>query len=533
MSSNISTLLGTIGAYALYTVVKALYAHLSSPLRKLPGPPSAHWFYGNTTELIEDQFSGLIERWVQQYGPTFRIHQLLGTYKLLTTDTKAIHHILNNTHIYQKSETMRDHLSRIVGPGILVVENEDHRRQNPAFGVPQVRALTDIFVQKSIELRDIWIKQAARGGGLARVEALSALNKASLDIIGLAGFNYDIRALEADEDTPPDELIEAFNRLCTLQTGMSISRFMRQQFPILRHIPTTADRIAKESQAEMRKIGQSILEERKRQVGEGATFETGRGRDLLSLLVRANTAKDVPASQRLSDEDVVAQVPTFLVAGHETSSTAITWALFALTQNKTAQTELRQELLTVSTDAPTLDELDHLPYLDCVVRETLRLHAPVTDMNRIALKDDVVPLEKPYTDSKGVVCETVHVKKGQLIFIPVTALNHDTTIWGDDAMEFKPERWAQERPISNSIPGIYNHMLTFSGGPRNCMGFRFAVAEIKAFLFTLFRAFEFDLGAPRADIGQRDTGVVIRPMLLSEPEGGSQLPLLMKPVAAQ
>lgn len=63
------------------------------------------------------------------------------------------------------------------------------------------------------------------------------------------------------------------------------------------------------------------------------------------------------------------------------ASTAVTWALLALTQNTAAQTRLREELLTVSTDEPTLDELDSLSYLDCIVRETLRLHSPVTDIS--------------------------------------------------------------------------------------------------------------------------------------------------------
>ncbi|KAF7356483.1 hypothetical protein MVEN_00981400 [Mycena venus] len=555
MSLNLSkSLLGTVVSYVVYLVVKAVHSQLTSPLRNLPGPPTAHWFYGNTQELVKDQFSGLIEHWVQQYGHTFRIHRILGKYDLLTIDTKAIHHFITNTHIYQKSEMMREDLSRIVGPGLLVVENEDHRRQvdnipftffgpvvdvskqrkimNPAFGRNEVRALTDIFVHKSIELRDIWVRQAARCGGVARVEALSMLSKTSLDIIGLAGFNYDIHALEADEHASPDELIEAFERLCSLQTGISISRIIRRQFPILRHIPTKADRIAKESQAQMMRIGRRILEDSKREAEEGGTFETGRGRDLLSLLVRANTSKDVSASQRLSEEDVLAQVPTFLVAGHETTSTALTWALFALTQNTAAQTRLREELLTVSTDQPTLDELDNLPYMDCVVRETLRMHSPVTDINRIALQDDVVPLETPFIDRNGVVRQTLQIKKGQLIFIPITPLNRDAAIWGADAMEFKPERWAGAAPISTPIPGVYSHMLTFIGGPRNCIGFRFALAEMKALLFTLVRAFEFELAVPRAEIGQKDTGIVIRPMLLSQPEAGNQLPLLVKPVTA-
>jgi cytochrome P450 len=66
-------------------------------------------------------------------------------------------------------------------------------------------------------------------------------------------------------------------------------------------------------------------------------------------------------------------------------STATTWALFALTQNMAAQNRLREELLAVSTDNPTMDQLNELPYLDCVVRETLRVHAPVPSTSSHAL----------------------------------------------------------------------------------------------------------------------------------------------------
>ncbi|KAJ7068560.1 cytochrome P450 [Mycena amicta] len=536
MAPSFATLvIAPLAIYALYRIVKTLYAELSSPLRTIPGPLSAHWFYGNTRELVEDQFSGLLERWVQEYGPTIRIHEVLGTCRLVTTDLKAIHHLLNNTTIYQKSVTTRETLSLIVGPGLLVVENEDHRQQrkimNPAFGVPQIRALNDIFIHKSTELRDILIKQASQHGGSAPVEILSWLSKVSLDIIGLAGFNYNIHALESDENSVPDELIEAFDRLCDLQAGISITRFIQHQFPILRYLPSRTSRVAKEAQAQMMRVGRRILAESKREVLEGGDYETGRGRDLLSLLVRANTSKDVPIGHRLSDEDALAQVPTFLVAGHETTSTAVTWALFALTQNIAAQTRLREELLTTSTDHPTMDELDDLPYLDCVVRETLRLHAPVSDFNRIALCDDIIPLDTPFTDSHGILHQTLEIKKGQLIFVPIISVNKDPKIWGEDAAEFRPQRWEGDKPVANGIPGIYSHMLTFLGGPRNCIGFRFAIAEIKALLFVLVRAFEFQLAVPRAEIGQKDTGIVVRPVLLSRPEAGSQLPLLVKPVA--
>jgi Cytochrome P450 len=84
-------------------------------------------------------------------------------------------------------------------------------------------------------------------------------------------------------------------------------------------------------------------------------------------------------------------------------SVAMSWALYALSQNKHVQTKLREEICNISTDHPTMDELNGLPYMDAVVREVLRLHPPVTRILREARKDDCIPLSQPFTDKKGIV----------------------------------------------------------------------------------------------------------------------------------
>lgn len=107
------------------------------------------------------------------------------------------------------------------------------------------------------------------------------------------------------------------------------------------------------------------------------------------------------------DPRLLSEVPTFIVAGHESTSTATTWALYALTQHKAVQEKLRQELLSVPTEMPTMEELNSLPYLDLVVRECLRFHAPVPSTSRIAVKDDILPLSIPFNDGNGKECNYV------------------------------------------------------------------------------------------------------------------------------
>ncbi|KAJ7498342.1 cytochrome P450, partial [Mycena galericulata] len=529
----LASIAGTLGAYALYQILKFIINELNSPLRHLPGPKSSSFLYGNFVDIWKSQNSvrDVHEEWVQQYGSTLKYKGFLGTTRFYTTDTKALNHFLTNHYIYQRSELSRYTLGRIVGPGVLVTEGDQHRQQrkimNPAFGAPHVRELTEIFVEKSLELRDIWAVQAANAGGTARLDVMSWLSKATLDIIRLAGFNYHFNAL-ASKDIDSTELGAAFSTIFQAGTKQSPLRALHAVIPSLRVIRSSVDRTIETAQATMMKIGQQLLQASKNEMAEDGTFEKGQwSRDLLSLLVRANTAKDLPASQRLSDEDVLAQVPTFLVAGHETTSTGTTWALFALTQNIAAQTRLREELLKVSTDNPTMEELNELPYLDCVVREALRLHAPVQSTGRIATQDDVVPLATPFTDVKGTVHEFLKVLTVNNSVIPILVMNRDKAIWGPDAAEFIPERW-ESQSISNSIPGVWGHMLTFLGGPRACIGYRFSLVETKALLFTLVRAFEFELAVPVADIGKKSS-LVQRPFVRSDPKGGPQLPLRIKP----
>ena len=80
----------------------------------------------------------------------------------------------------------------------------------------------------------------------------------------------------------------------------------------------------------------------------------------------------------------------------------MTWALYALSQNKDAQTKLREEISNISTDNPTMDDLNGLPYMDAVVRETMRLYPALASILRQAEKDDCIPLSKPFTDKKGI-----------------------------------------------------------------------------------------------------------------------------------
>ncbi|KAF8626325.1 hypothetical protein AX15_004986 [Amanita polypyramis BW_CC] len=528
--SSLLPLFISLVAFSLFKLASFLYR---SPLRYLPGPKSSSWIYGNLREIWENDNSVVHEKWVSVYGPTLRYNGPLGMTRLFTVDTKALAHIIMNGSIYQKTDVARYALGQLLGEGLLVAEGDKHKQQrrvmNPAFGMSQIRELTETFVEKAIELRDVWAAEATKQE-VTPINVLPWLSRMTLDVIGLAGFNYRFNAISSDSE--PNELHEAFATLFKTEARLPLLPLIKGFFPALRFLKTERDAEVKKAKETMTRIGRELLKSSKAAVlavkkSSVIGKDTWGGRDLLSLLVKANIATDLPDNQRMSDDDVIAQVPTFLVAGHETTSIATTWALFALTQHHRVQEKLRQELLTVSTDNPTMDELNALPYLDAVVRETLRVHAPVPSSMRVATQDDTIPLEKPIRDKEGNLREYISVNKGQTIFIPIQAINRAENIWGEDAREFKPERWEIVPQAASSVPGVWGNLLTFLGGPHACIGYRFSIVEMKAILFTLLRAFEFELAVPPDEVKMK-TSIVQRPVLASDPDGKNQMPLLIR-----
>ncbi|KAG9077261.1 hypothetical protein FRC06_009007, partial [Ceratobasidium sp. 370] len=184
------------------------------------------------------------------------------------------------------------------------------------------------------------------------------------------------------------------------------------------------------------------------------------GRDLLTLLIKSNMANE-NEGQRMTDDEVLAQISTFLLAGHETTGTSTAWALYALTQHPEVQRRLRKELLESGLgDEPGLADLDKLPYLDNVVHESLRLYPAVPASPRQAAQEVHIPTSRAFKDRTGTERTSVLIQKGDLIVLPILAMNRNKGIWGEDSMEFRPERWDDLPQAAKMMPGVWGHLMT-------------------------------------------------------------------------
>ncbi|KDQ16690.1 hypothetical protein BOTBODRAFT_106698 [Botryobasidium botryosum FD-172 SS1] len=531
-----------VGLYAAPKIaggLQSLFQPLSSPLRNLPGPKKYNLLWGNLKEIFQSEGPKVQEGWIKEFGPVIRYRIAFGKHRLFTTDTRAVTHILSHAYKFPKPDQLRNALGDILGRGLLFAEGDDHKRQrrimNPSFGPAQIRSLTPVFLDKSQELRDVLLKKITESGSAYETDVLPWLSRATLDVIGIAGFDYQFSALSDGGEA--NELAKAIGTVFSGTQEFSYFNMLRQMFPVLKIIPDNSERAKKVKQSNdtMRRIGLELVQGKKAAViaaaGKGGAVEKSNvtSRDLLSLLIKANMASDIPDTQKMSDEEVLAQISTFLVAGHETTSSSTAWALIELANQSEIQSKLRAELAAVSTDNLTMDELNALPYLDAVVREALRLRAVVVGTVRNAAEDCVVPVSKPFKDANGVMRNEIRMRKGESVFLPILPLNRSNEIWGDDARVFNPERWIPSPEKSTGIPSVYSHLGTFLAGPHACIGHRFAVVEMKALLFMLIRDISFELAVPFEDI-EGKTSIVTRPLVKSQKEKGHQLPMRLRAV---
>ena len=195
-----------------------------------------------------------------------------------------------------------------------------------------------------------------------------------------------------------------------------------------------------------------------------ATKKEGTARNILSVAIE---------SGGFTDEGLVNQLMTFLVAGHETTASALSWAICMLCEHPEVQSRLRKEVSLLPdprlpASSISSNDIDSLPYLNAVCNEVLRLYSPVPVTVRVAAND---------TTLLGH-----YIPKGTTIFISPWATNANKEFWGEDAADFNPDRWLGEGKAKTGGVESNYAFLTFLHGPRSCIGQSFAKGEFACLL---------------------------------------------------
>ncbi|KAM6489941.1 Cytochrome P450 [Amanita muscaria] len=286
--------------------------------------------------------------------------------------------------------------------------------------------------------------------------------------MGIAGFGHEFKALE----WYPSPVMNVFEEFCHHEDDLlsKLTIFIGAIFPVFLKFPTNRARLTKKYQKALSQTAKEIIRELEKMTEKSADDDTEFGLD-----------------------DMVTN-NLFIIAGFETMSTTITWALIELARNPDVQQKLREELEKYPDSDPNWDQLKtELHYLDAVVQETFRLHPSVELTMRAAAHDDILPLSNPMATASGEVVDSVTIEKGTMVITPYIYFNTSEELWGPDSKQFKPERWLSEMTVPAKENHGYRHIYIFSDGPRFCLGKDFAYAELKTTLSVLIRNYTFEL----------------------------------------
>ncbi|KAJ3507575.1 hypothetical protein NMY22_g16892 [Coprinellus aureogranulatus] len=430
----------------------------------------------------------------------FRITGMLGEPMLYVYDTKALYNILiKDTETFEEPDDFLLRNQRLFGMGLLSTTGETPQE------IYNFRRLV-------VELRESLIKQVADGEKEVNINGW--MSRMALEAVGQAGFGYSFDTLEPDAAEHPftksvkniaPTVGDPFIRITMIFLfpyiyNLGSPRFQRAVVDLL---PWKKLHELRDMVDAMHKTSIEIYEATKESLKDGQRVEgggrVGGGKDIMSVLVKANLSAS--EEDRLTEDEMIGQISVLTFAAMDTTSNALSRILHVLSERPEAQDRLRQEILQAyearGGQDPNYDELNALPFLDAVCKETLRLYTPAPYAFREAKKDGILPFGTPVKTTEGQPLSELFIPKDTRILISLRHCNTNPEIWGPDAAEWRPERWLAPLPetvTKAKVPGVYANLMTFLGGSRACIGFKFSELEMKVVLSLLIKSFHFSPG---------------------------------------
>lgn len=389
----------------------------------------------------------------RQYGDVAAFH--IGSQPIvLVSDPDRIRDVLV-THGRQFHKGRGLERARILlGDGLLTSEDDFHLRQRrlaqPAFHRSRIAAYGDVMTQYAVRRGDLW-----QDGAILDISREMAAY--TLAVVGKTLFDADI---EGEAHLIRDALgaaIGAFS-LTMLPFGDVL---MRLPVPAIRRFRRGRDR-----------LDATIF----RMIGERRAAGDDRG-DLLSMLMLAHDTEGDGSG--MSDAQLRDEVVTLLLAGHETTANALTWAFYLLSQNPNAEARLHAELDAIGDTSLGADDVPRLPYTRAVLAETLRLYSPAYIIGRRAMT--------AYDIGEYVLPARTIVLMSQWIV-------HRDPRWWPDANAFVPERWLPGGSALDAARPKLSY-FPFGAGARVCIGEQFAWMEGVLALASFARRFRLELVA--------------------------------------
>ncbi|MGA2860117.1 MAG: cytochrome P450 [Candidatus Sulfotelmatobacter sp.] len=416
----------------------------------------------------------VLSKYTALHGDTFRFY--FGGVKeaIVTTNPVVIQHVLKtNAENYRKSEIQVKRMGHFLGKGLLTTEGEAWRTQRrliqTGFERKQLEEISSIMQDSLADS----LQDFDRHARLGPVDIYPHLMKITFAMVGRSLFGARLK----DEDI---ELISlAISTVQEFMVRQTIQPYLNPWFAV-------SGELRRHEEMRSRAFG-VLLDYLRRRRGEGP------GHDLLQILMDARYSD----GHGMSDELVLSESMQLLVAGHETSSNALSWLLYLLSSRPDCVDRIRQEFDSVLGER-SLSYLDvpKFEFTNQVILEALRLYPPFWMVDRMAIADDRAG--------------DLAIPRGSTIVVFIYGVHHSPQYW-ENPESFDQERFAKGK---EKLHTPFTH-LPFGAGPRGCIGGNYAMLQILMILSVLLRKYDFCL-VP----GQT---IQARPMVILRPEHGIRM----------
>ena len=452
---------------------------LSSDTRKLPGPRGKP-LIGTIGLFLGNDLLKPFTQLVADYGPLFQVRLPLGHRLVMIAHPDAVEQVMRSGRDNYVKGSVYDGTRLLLGQGLVTSEGDLWRRQrqlaNPAFRPAKLAQYLAVMADCMARSIPEWLA-ASRAGPIDIQRAMSRL---TLAIVGRTLFGLDLSAQS-------ERAAAAF--------GAALGAIGRRgpgslQIPLW--LPTRANRRFRRT---LRELDAMVYEVIRR-------FRAGQAENADQTLLGAYLeSRDPVTGEGMADRQLRDEVITLYLAGHETTASLLSWALYRLSRHPEIQARVMAEIDALLTDEqPSMEQLKALQYTSQVIHEVLRLYPPAWTVARNALADDVIM--------------RYHLPGGAIVMISPYFAHRLEEFW-PDPLRFDPERFTPDA-VAARHPFAY---FPFSLGPRSCIGMQFSLYEARLVLGMLLRRFEVHT-VGGSDIGTRAEGTL-------RPDGA--LKVLLKP----
>ncbi|XP_057455313.1 cytochrome P450 704C1-like [Lotus japonicus] len=417
----------------------------------------------------------------------YRTYRLLNPFRneIYTAEPRNVEYILKtNFENYGKGLYNYENLKDLLGDGIFTVDGEKWREQRKIssheFSTKMLRDFsTFIFRKNAAKVADI-VSEAATSNNKLEIQDL--LMKSTLDSIFQVAFGTEL-----DSMCGSNEEGKKFAHAFDTASALTLYRYVDVFWKIKKFLNIGSEATLRKNTEILTAFVFKLINTRVQQMQTSKDDSASIRGDILSRFL------EVKEYDSTYLRDIILN---FVIAGKDTTAATLAWFMYMLCKYPSVQEKAAEEVReaintkTISSctefvSSVTDEALEKMNYLHAAITETLRLHPAVPVDAKICFSDDTLP-------------DGFSVNKGDMVSYQPYAMGRMKFIWGDDAEEFRPERWLDENGIFQ--PQSPFKFTTFQAGPRICLGKEFAYRQMKIFSAVLLGCFRFKLNDEKANV---------------------------------